>query len=95
MNEMKSLSASQLAAIDFMITRAQERGVNPNDKIYYVAESDTVGLVDAHGGLFALAEDDRRIVDQMRELARQLQHSVSLGDLLKARAELVRSLNRG
>jgi hypothetical protein len=78
-----------------MITRAQEKGVNMSDKVYYVAESDTVGLVQAHGALFEFSEHDQPIVAEIRRLARQLEHSVSLGDLVNARAELVRNLRQG
>ncbi len=95
MKDARSLTASQLAALDLMITRAEEKGLKLTDDVYYVAESDTVGLADVHGGLFALSEHDRRIITQMHELARQLEHSVSLGDLMNARAEAVRSLSKG
>jgi hypothetical protein len=95
MKDARSLTASQLAALDLMITRAQEKGANMTDKIYYVAESDTVGLIGLHGGLFEFSEHDQPIVAEIRRLARQLEHSVSLGDLINARAEAVRSLSRG
>ena len=95
MKDARSLTAGQLAALDLMITRAQEKGVGMTDKVYYVAESDTVGLADRFGGLFDFSEHDQPIIAEIRRLARQLEHSVSLGDLINARAEMVRSLSRG
>lgn len=95
MSDIKSLSASQLAALDFMITRAQERGLSLTDQVYYLAETDTAALGEMRGGLFAMAEQDRRTLEQMGNLARQVKASASLGDLLKVRADLVRSMNRG
>lgn len=88
-----SLKASQLAFIDLLITRAQEKGRVSTDRI--TSDDDTVGIADAHHPLFDLSEHDLRIIQQMNQLASQLQFTTTLADLTEMRARAVKELARG
>jgi hypothetical protein len=90
----KSLTASQLARIDLMITLAQEKGFEV-DQVFKTHTDETAGLMDAHHPLFDLSEHDREIITQIRELASQLEQSTSLSDLLALRGQAVKSLGGG
>ena len=85
MKEPRSLTASQLAFLDTMITRAQERGHSPSDVL--TPPNETVGLADAHHPLFEITERDRRIIGQIAELASQLEFSTTLGKLIELRTQ--------
>lgn len=87
-----SLTVSQLAIVDAVITRAQERGLKFNQSISHTEE--TVTLTDAHHPLFDFSERDRRTLEQIRQLASQLEFSVSLGDLIEMRGKAVQDLAR-
>ena len=93
MNEARSLTASQLAFLDTMITRAQEKGHSLSDIL--TPPNETVGLADAHHPMFEITERDQRIIGQIAELASQLEFSVTLESLIEIRAEAVRNLAAG
>jgi hypothetical protein len=90
MEPARSLTPSQLAFLDTMITRAQEKGRLAGDRL--TPPNETVGLADAHHPLFDISEHDLRIIEQIQELSSQLQFSITLSDLIKMRERAVRTL---
>jgi hypothetical protein len=92
MENVRSLTASQLEQLDLIITRAQEKNRAPGDLVRYT--EDTEGLVDAHH-FFDLSERDRGLLTQIQDLASQIEATVPLSRLMELRAQAVRSMHKG
>jgi hypothetical protein len=89
----RSLTASQLAHVDLIITRAQENGRFAQDLVRYT--EDTEGVADAHHPFFDFSEHDLSLIAQIQSLAQRLEAKVRLGKLIELRGEAVRNLKRG
>ena len=94
MKEQLRLSAVELASLDLMITAAQQRGLSVADKVAKTVDQADVHAAhaEAHAKGIDLSAHDRRIVEQIRELASQLEAAPTLGELIEARAAVVRQI---
>ena len=90
MKEPRSLTPSQLAFIDTLITKAQQKGYSSQEVL--TPPNTTETLTDAHKPYFLISEHDERIIGQIRDLASQMEFSVTLSRLMELRAEAVRNL---
>ena len=91
-----SLKISQLAQIDSLITQAQSRGLGISDVFKTnITEDQAAATPDIHHPLFDLSDHDRELMDQIGELASQLDHTASIGELIEVRGRIVQGLNQG
>lgn len=91
-----SLEISQLAQIDSLITKAQSRGLGISDVFKtHITEEQAAATPDIHHPLFDLSDHDRELIVQIRELASQLDHTASIGELVELRGQIVQGLNQG
>jgi hypothetical protein len=91
-----SLEISQLAQIDSLITKAQSRGLGISDVFKtHITEEQAAATPDIHHPLFDLSDHDRELIGQIRELASQLDHTASIGELIEIRGRIVQGLNQG
>jgi hypothetical protein len=95
MDQGKSLTLDQLTLIDTLITRAQGSGFKVDDLFKTsITEAQAEATPDAHHPLFDFSVHDRRILQQMKELAGQLEHTTSVSQLMELRAQAVKALSR-
>jgi hypothetical protein len=90
------LTALELASLDLLITAAQQRGLSVSDRVAKTVDQADVHAAhaEAHAKGIELSAHDRRIFQQIRELASQLETAPTLGELLDARAAVVRQIQQ-
>jgi len=95
MKKSPSLTPSELLSIDRLITRAQEKGLTLKDQVKTsITDAQAQATPDAHHPLFDISEHDQHILAQIVQLTSKLEHSVSLGELIELRGQLVRKLSQ-
>ena len=91
-----SLRVSQLASIDALLTGAQSRGLGVSDRFKTsITDAQSAATPDAHHPLFDLSQHDVEILERIRQLAAELEHETTVGELVEIRGQLVQDLSQG
>jgi hypothetical protein len=90
----RTLTASQLASLDALITRAQENGRSLTDTLSTTEQVDMAEIHQAmwnhrHGGI-EINDEDIEILGKIRDLAAKLKIAPTLQQLVEMRGEAVR-----
>lgn len=88
----RRLTLGELQQIDSLISLAQERGLDLGDEVKVQSEICCCGAIaaTAHGNI-VFPERDQEIIRQMAELESQIEYAPTLGQLIEARAALLRN----
>lgn len=91
----RRLTLGELQQIDALISLSQEQGLKSNEQIKANKDISCCGAVaaDARGKLVFSARD-RLILKKMAELESQIESMPTLGQLIKARGELLRDAKK-
>src|SRR5882672_8957587 len=94
--KVRRLSLGELQHIDALISLAQEQGLKPNDEIKANSDLSCCGAITAEAkGKLVFSAHDRQIFRKMAELQSQIQSMPTLGQLIKARGDLLREAKGG
>jgi hypothetical protein len=88
----RRLTLGELQQIDSLISLAQERGFELGDEVKVQSEICCCGAIaaTAHGNI-VFPERDQEIIRQIADLESQLEFTPTLGQLIEARAALLRN----
>ncbi|MCC7022876.1 MAG: hypothetical protein IT338_08615 [Thermomicrobiales bacterium] len=87
----RRLTLGELQQIDSLISLAQERGLDLGDEVKVQSEICCCGAIaaTAHGNI-VFPERDQEIIRQIAALESQIDYAPTLGQLIEARAALLR-----
>lgn len=96
MKQELKLTALELASLDLLITAAQQRGLSGTDLVAKTVDTADVHALhaEAHAKGIDLSVHDRRIFQQIRDLASQLETAPTLDELFAARAAVVQEIQK-
>lgn len=92
----RRLTLGELQQIDSLISLAQERGLDLGDEVKVQSEICCCGAIaaTAHGNI-VFPERDQEIIRQIAALESQIDYAPTLGQLIEARATLLREAEGG
>jgi hypothetical protein len=91
----RRLTLGELQFIDAQISLAQEQGLGPDDNLKANKDLSCCGALAAEAkGKLVFSAHDREIFRKMADLESQLQSMPTLGQLVRARGELLRELKK-
>jgi len=90
------LTVLELASLDLLITAAQQRGLSRADLVAKTVDTADIHAAhaEAHAKGIDLSIHDQRIIQQIRDLASQLESAPTLDELLEARAAVVQQIQK-
>lgn len=89
----QKLTLGELQHIDALISLAQEQGLQLKDKLVANKDITCCGAIAADAkGKLRIAARDRQIFRRMAELEAEVKSMPTLGQLIKARGELLREM---
>lgn len=90
-----SLGLRQLSAIDALLTKAQQSGTQFEERFRTsITEAQAAATPDAHHPLLEVSLHDQEILTKIAELSGELEHELSVAELLQVRAAIVQDLSR-
>ncbi len=99
MEQNSKLTPLEILNLDVLIKAAQERGLSFDDEVLHDLDQAEAhaelaeAMWEARHGAFVFNEDDQVIIQQIKDLASQLEVSPTLRQLIEMRDEAVRLLS--